>query len=547
MQHFYNAADTLIDDVLAGVSALTDVRIAEPSQHLRILVRADWDREHHGRDQVALLSGGGGGHEPAHAGFIGEGMLTGAVVGGLFASPSVDAVLAAIREVCGAAGCLLIVKNYTGDRLNFGLAAEQARQEGLAVSMVIVGDDIALPDSPQPRGIAGTLIVHKLAGWLAAQQMPLETLSERVDAALPRIASLGLALSHAARPGEAKAPCAPELGLGIHNEGGVRRVEPESASEAVETLLAPLTETLSARGYAPPYVALLNNLGGAAEQEMQVLAASLLVNRRGLALSGVIGPAAMMTSLDMQGFSITLVAADDDLVSALAAPTTAPAWPGLNTPCAPARFTPQVSETTVPEHVERDAAVETRLHAAIEILRDSRQALDDLDARSGDGDAGTSLASGAEAVARRLDAGQLESARPGALFGAIGACLARDMGGSSGVLLSILFTAAGAELAENDDLAAALAVGIERMQRYGGAAQGDRTLLDALIPAVETLREGGDLALAAERAREGADATATMARAGAGRSAYLPESALQGVTDPGAEAVARVLGALAEA
>lgn len=199
MQHFYNAADTLIDDVLAGVSALTDVRIAEPSQHLRILVRADWDREHQGRDQVALLSGGGGGHEPVHAGFIGEGMLTGAVVGGLFASPSVDAVLAAIREVCGAAGCLLIVKNYTGDRLNFGLAAEQARQEGLAVSMVIVGDDIALPDSPQPRGIAGTLIVHKLAGWLAAQQIPLETLSERVEAALPRIASLGLALSHAAR------------------------------------------------------------------------------------------------------------------------------------------------------------------------------------------------------------------------------------------------------------------------------------------------------------------------------------------------------------
>ena len=123
---------------------------------------ADWDKS-----RVALVSGGGSGHEPAHAGFVGKGMLTAAVCGDVFASPSVDAVLAGILAVTGPAGCLLIVKNYTGDRLNFGLAAERARAFGLKVNMVIVDDDIALPDLPQARGVAGTLFVHKIAGALA--------------------------------------------------------------------------------------------------------------------------------------------------------------------------------------------------------------------------------------------------------------------------------------------------------------------------------------------------------------------------------------------
>lgn len=126
---------------------------------VRVVVRTDWDKSN-----VALISGGGSGHEPAHAGFVGKGMLTAAVCGDVFASPSVDAVLAGILAVTGDAGCVLIVKNYTGDRLNFGLAAERARSLGLRVEMVVVHDDIALPDLSQPRGLAGTLLVHKIAG-----------------------------------------------------------------------------------------------------------------------------------------------------------------------------------------------------------------------------------------------------------------------------------------------------------------------------------------------------------------------------------------------
>jgi len=172
MDRFYNAPENVVDEILCGVATSAPLRIAEPESGLRILIRKEWDRQQQGREQVAVLSGGGAGHEPAHAGFVGEGMLTGVISGSLFASPSVEAVLAAIREVCGDAGCLLVVKNYTGDRLNFGLAAERARSEGLDVAMVIVADDVAIGEAPQPRGIAGTLLVHKLAGYLASKQTP---------------------------------------------------------------------------------------------------------------------------------------------------------------------------------------------------------------------------------------------------------------------------------------------------------------------------------------------------------------------------------------
>src|SRR6476659_2062382 len=160
MKRFLNSRHTIvteaIDGLLAGSAGKNLARL-DGYPHIKVVVRNDWDRS-----KVAVISGGGSGHEPAHAGFVGAGMLTGAGCGEIFASPSVDAVLACITAVTGAPGCLLIVKNYTGDRLNFGLAAEKARALGLAVEMVIVADDVALPDATQPRGIAGTLFVHKV-------------------------------------------------------------------------------------------------------------------------------------------------------------------------------------------------------------------------------------------------------------------------------------------------------------------------------------------------------------------------------------------------
>jgi triose/dihydroxyacetone kinase / FAD-AMP lyase (cyclizing) len=164
VKHFINERTAIVTEAVELAVLLGGGKVARLDGHpsIKVVLRTDADPSH-----VAIVSGGGAGHEPAHAGFVGDGLLTAAVCGEIFASPSVDAVLAAILAVTGDAGCLLIVKSYTGDRLNFGLAAERARALGRAVEMVIVADDVAIPSATRPRGIAGTLFVHKVAGHLA--------------------------------------------------------------------------------------------------------------------------------------------------------------------------------------------------------------------------------------------------------------------------------------------------------------------------------------------------------------------------------------------
>jgi dihydroxyacetone kinase len=225
-KHFINAREAIVTEALDGLVACSGGRLARLDGYpeIKVVLRADRDPS-----RVAVVSGGGAGHEPAHAGFVGAGLLTAAVSGEIFASPSVAAVLAGIRAVTGPAGCLLVVKNYTGDRLNFGLAAERARAEGLAVETVIVGDDIALPDLVQPRGVAGTLFVHKIAGHLAETGAALPEVAAAARAAAAAVRSLGIALAACSIPGRAfearLGDDEAELGLGIHGEPGVERID----------------------------------------------------------------------------------------------------------------------------------------------------------------------------------------------------------------------------------------------------------------------------------------------------------------------------------
>ena len=228
---------------------------------------------------MAVVSGGGAGHEPAHAGFVGAGMLTAAVSGEIFASPRVAAVLAGIRAVTGPAGCLLIVKNYTGDRLNFGLAAERARAEGLKVEMVIVADDIALPDMAQPRGVAGTLFVHKIAGHLAEAGAPLAEVAAAARAAAADIRSLGVSLSSCADPRPAA------RGAHGRRRGRARPRHPRRAGGRADRAARDrrrssrlMAERLAAT--LPPggadHALILNNLGAVPPLEMGVIAHEVL-------------------------------------------------------------------------------------------------------------------------------------------------------------------------------------------------------------------------------------------------------------------------------
>ncbi|GAB4395024.1 MAG: dihydroxyacetone kinase subunit DhaK [Kiloniellaceae bacterium] len=536
MAQFVNDKETLVTEALDGLLATSGGKLArlDGYPHIKVVYRADWDRT-----RVALISGGGSGHEPAHAGFVGPGMLTAAVCGEVFASPSVEAVLAGILAVTGEAGCLLIVKNYTGDRLNFGLAAERARALGRRVEMVVVDDDVALPDLPQPRGVAGTLFVHKIAGAAAEAGESLEAVAAKARAVVDKVASIGKSLDTCTVPGSPKENRIPqgkaELGLGIHGEPGVEQVDFTDAESAMRLVLEKLKPHLG-QGRR---VALLNNLGSTTPLEMSVLAHALAA--AGIA-QHVIGPAPMMTSLDMHGFSISVIEADEAELAALAQPVPMAAWPGMNELVA-VPVTPLPDGLTPIKPIPSDnARVRSTLEHVADLLIASEARLNELDAKSGDGDTGSTLATAARALKGSLD--RMPLADLTQLFPALGNELSQTMGGSSGVILAIYFNAAGDACANGQTVHQALREGLRRVSEVGGAQVGDRTMIDALAPALEALDRG--LGAAAAAARKGADSTAAIHRAKAGRAAYVPEQNLRGHNDPGAEAVAILFEGLAE-
>lgn len=537
MTQFMNKRENIVTEAIDGVIMASGGRLArlDGYPHIRVVIRADWDKSH-----VAIVSGGGSGHEPAHAGFVGQGMLTAAVCGDVFASPSVDAVLAGILAVTGPAGCLLVVKNYTGDRLNFGLAAERARAFGLKVNMVIVDDDIALPDLPQARGVAGTLFVHKVAGHMAEAGADLAAVTAAAERVIAGTKSIGMSLDTCTVPGSAKenriAPGMAELGLGIHGEPGVEQIGFTSASQAMAAMVDKLAPAMG----DTPHVALLNNLGGASVLEMSVLAYELLRSKIGAKLKLIVGPAAMMTSLDMRGVSISvypLTAIDE---AALRADTPLAAWPGCHPITAPQVLALPDGLTPIRPIPSSHAATRAFLTRCCQIMMTMEADLNALDAKSGDGDTGSTLAGAARALIGAMD--HLPLADHTQLYRAIGLELSQTMGGSSGVLLAIFFAAAGDAASSGLTMRDSLRAGLERMQEIGGAKPGDRTMIDALHPALEALDHGLPAATAA--ARKGANHTATLRKAKAGRAAYISGDNLQGHIDPGAEAVARLFEAL---
>ncbi|MCJ2138367.1 dihydroxyacetone kinase subunit DhaK [Methylobacterium sp. J-026] len=539
MAHFFDARATLVNDAIDGLLAASGGRLArlDGDPGIRVVLRAETDP-----GRVAVISGGGSGHEPAHAGFVGPGLLSAAVCGDVFASPSVDAVLAGILAVSGPAGCLLVIKNYAGDRLNFGLAAERARALGHRVETVIVSDDIALAEARQPRGIAGTLFVHKVAGHTAEAGAPLEVvaaLAHRAAAAK----SLGIAVSTCTIPGsprsERLAEGQAELGLGIHGEPGAERIPLPPVSELARMMAERLSDAVAG---ADRLALLVNNLGSTSALEMQALTRAVLATGLGKRVRLLLGPAPLMTALDMHGASLSVLPLDDELEAALLAPVPVPAWPAAMR-VVPPRLRPLpkglAGEVFTPSH---EAVTAARIAAVARKLIAAEDSLNALDAKVGDGDAGTTFAGAARAVQADFD--RLPQADPAALCRALAERIGRAVGGSSGVLGSIFFAATAAGLADGAAWPEALAKGVARVQAYGGASLGDRTLLDALIPAVKALRDGG-LAAAAAAARAGAEATARMDRAGAGRSSYLAAGDLAGVRDPGAAGVAEAFAALA--
>ena len=331
MKKFINRPEDVVEEMLQGLAVLHPGSVRLPGH--KALIRAD--AQHVRNQQVAILSGGGSGHEPAHAGYIGAGMLSAAVAGEVFTSPSSDSVFAAIQSVAAKPGALLVVKNYTGDRLNFGLAAEMARAAGIPVELIIVDDDVALKGTGQAtgaRGLAGTVFIHKLLGAAAAEGKSLADLAAIGKAAVASLATMGVSFSAGTSPAVGKPSFElgeheMELGLGIHGEPGVKRTELQPANQLTETLLTEIMRHGSS-GNEQRVAVMVNNLGATTEMELAIVArhAASFLAGKGLTVERIYA-GTFLSSLDMAGISISVLGLNEDRLRWLDASTTAPAWP----------------------------------------------------------------------------------------------------------------------------------------------------------------------------------------------------------------------------
>lgn len=583
-------------------------RLSFAGSGTHVLLRADFQAIK--AKQVTLLSGGGSGHEPSHGGWLGEGMLTAAVCGGVFASPSVDAVLSGIRACAGPHGVLVLVKNYTGDRLNFGLACEQAKAEGIRCEMIIVGDDCAVMERDEDkiagrRGIAGTVFVHKCAGAAAAAGAPLAQVLAVATAAEQSVGSVGVALDVCSLPGQPRndrlTSSEMEMGLGIHGEPGTQKLSVLPCDDIVDRMLSMICDPAGACRWEgglskdDSVVLLVNNLGSTPVMEQYVAARRAIEHLEtdfGVNVArAFVGP--FMTSLDMTGISLTLMKlsyfedlckesikarpssslapgwlAVFDPLKLLDAPTGAPAWPAsfaMQRSPAPEHPVPTaptgsggITAAAVsgpgisPESAE---AVKKAVVAAVAAVCAAEEQLTAWDAAAGDGDCGTTMKRGAEQVT--ADLGGYDFTSPSSLLAQLADSIG-TMGGTSGVILDIFFRACGNSYASAEtatdatSLLDAIEAGTKAITFYGGATEGMRTMLDAMLPAhragvaADAVDASVALAAMAEAAMSGAEATRTMP-AVAGRAAYVPDQQVQGTPDPGAMAVAIALQAAAGA
>lgn len=324
MKKLINDPAKTVDEGVAGFALAHPDLVRVVVDPPFVVVRADAPI----RGKVGLVSGGGSGHEPLHAGFVGYGMLDAAVPGAMFTSPTPDPILEATKQVDGGAGVLHIVKNYTGDVLNFETAADLALAEGIEVQSVIVDDDVAVKDSLYTagrRGVAGTMLVEKLAGAAAERGDTLDEVAEVARRVNSQVRSMGLALApctvpHAGEPSFELADDEIEIGIGIHGEPGRERIGLEPADRLVDRLMEPILEDLPF-GEDDRVVLLVNGMGGTPQSELYIVfrrAAEVLAERGVTLARSLVG--SYVTSLEMQGVSITLLKVDDDLLDLYDAP-----------------------------------------------------------------------------------------------------------------------------------------------------------------------------------------------------------------------------------
>merc|ERR1712093_717250 len=547
-KHVVNDPRQLVNESLAGLARLNSK--VKVDSEFRVVYRKEVPQ-----DQVAIISGGGSGHEPAHAGFVGDGILTAAVCGNVFASPNVGQVRRAAELVKNNKGTLFVVKRYTGDVLLFGLAKEQSAviDPKHPVRMTIVGDDVAVGRKQGAlvgrRGLAGTVLVYKIAGALATEGAEIDEVHEIAEYVAERCGTIGSGLGHTHIPGTG-APEAHltesevEIGMGIHNEAGVAKVQLKSSKELVAQMLKMVTDT------------------SANDAVLELEKSNIKIQRI------IIG--AVMTSLNLPGFSLTTLLlprkgdkySPERILQLLDAQASAPGWkymvagpPGVPEAAKEASPPKPVTAGGNPVSHTDFALFEKSVTAGCQAVSDAEPEITRDDTIAGDGDCGLCLKAMADGIIKAFKAGQVDKQNVASAVLNIAAVIEKEGDGTSGALFNIwsnalaagvthAATEKNAKQADSAVWAGALDYALKALYQYTAARRPSRTLVDPLeaFTSAFVKSNGADFSAAVKAAVQAADETKDLV-AKAGRAAYVGQDDLQKaqIPDPGAHGISKLL------
>ena len=581
MKKIMNRSETMVPEMCAGIA------LAYPELEFVKRYKIIKKREQNA-DKVSLISGGGSGHEPAHAGFVGKGMLDAAVCGDIFASPSQIQIYQAIKETAGNAGTLMIIKNYSGDMMNFKNAARLAEEDGISVEYVKVDDDIAVQDSLYTvgrRGVAGTVLVHKVAGAAAEKGYSLKQVKAYAENAVLNTRSIGFAFTSctvAAKgtPTFSIAENEIEYGVGIHGEPGVSREAMMTADELSKRMTDSLVKELGLSENDEVTV-LVNGFGGTPLQELYLFlnsTAKILDEYKIKIYRSFAGN--YMTSIDMSGASLTFMKMNSELKSLLDAESDAPAFK-VNGPVLPRNYEPfipayhtQSENTDQKYHTKGSAKVRQEIltvdnmifivDTMSECIIKNEVPFCELDAYAGDGDFGMSVSKGFRQLRREWnDILEEKVCDIGEFLDACSLIIMECCGGASGPIWGSAFRAAGKvaigkQKVTAEEFAVLLQEAVTGIQKTGeysfgrGAVVGDKTLIDALVPCADVWTENAGnktlkelFQLSADAAVNGAKMTEKIV-ARMGRAGTVGKRSI-GYPDAGAFALGVIFSKIADA
>lgn len=581
MKKIMNRSETMVPEMCAGIA------LAYPKLEFVKRYKIIKKREQNA-DKVSLISGGGSGHEPAHAGFVGKGMLDAAVCGDIFASPSQIQIYQAIKETAGNAGTLMIIKNYSGDMMNFKNAARLAEEDGISVEYVKVDDDIAVQDSLYTvgrRGVAGTVLVHKVAGAAAEKGYSLKQVKAYAENAVLNTRSIGFAFTSCTVPAKGTptfsiAENEIEYGVGIHGEPGVSREAMMTADELSKRMTDSLVKELGLSENDEVTV-LVNGFGGTPLQELYLFlnsTAKILDEYKIKIYRSFAGN--YMTSIDMSGASLTFMKMNSELKSLLDAESDAPAFK-VNGPVLPRNYEPfipayhtQSENTDQKNHTKGSAKVRQEIltvdnmifivDTMSECIIKNEVPFCELDAYAGDGDFGMSVSKGFRQLRREWnDILEEKVCDIGEFLDACSLIIMECCGGASGPIWGSAFRAAGKAAKGKQKLTAEefavllqeAVTGIQKTGEYSfgrGAVVGDKTLIDALVPCADVWTENAGnktlkelFQLSADAAVNGAKMTEKIV-ARMGRAGTVGKRSI-GYPDAGAFALGVIFSKIADA